>query len=88
MRLYSIFDRKAHLYADPLGVLLFNSDDLVKRAMVPAIESKQLPPLVLRYPGDFDLYCIGELDQSTGAISPLNEYVCSIADLTEEKEDA
>lgn len=64
---YSIYDRKANCYNTPFfsqtdGVAVRNFQDLVSDTR----------STVYRYPDDFSLYKVGEFNETSGALIPLD----------------
>lgn len=83
MRLYSIFDRKLKEYGQ---VVQMNNDEAVKRSLRDGLRGTK--SLVEKYPDDFDLYVLGEMDLESGVITPcapmLVENISSIVSPAEE----
>lgn len=76
MKIYSLFDKKAMNYGP---VMAFPNDVTAIRAIeMDMVSSKSV---VASYPHDFALMCLGEYDDSTGALSafpcPSNIYECA-----------
>lgn len=88
MKIYTIYDRKGHIYAENIGLLLFESDELFKRAVKLAFEQNQFAPMVKRYPEDFDFYCVGVIDRKTGKIEPCLDFVLGCSELVEGEKNA
>lgn len=63
MRVYSIFDRKQREYG---SLVLAKNDEVARRACVDAIHGSgsQLE----KHPEDFDLYHVGQFDESKGCL--------------------
>lgn len=64
MLVYSLFDRKMAEYG-PL--VLGNNDEAVKRALREVVSGSAGVTMV-KFPEDFDLYCLGEFDQVSGEL--------------------
>lgn len=64
MRLYSIYDRKASIFDAPFSSLTDGTASRVIKELV-----KKGGRLV-SYIEDFDLFCLGEYEPSTGVITP------------------
>lgn len=79
MKIYSIFDRAAHMYG---GLIVQNNDELCKRNIKTALVAGALDKQILTYPEDFELYCLGEFNNETGKIVPVEPaFVIGIRDL-------
>lgn len=79
MKIYSIFDRAAHMYG---GLIVQNNDDLCKRNIKTALAAGALDKQILTYPEDFELYCLGEFNSENGKIDPVEPvFVIGIRDL-------
>lgn len=78
-RLYSIYDVKAHLYGVPF---IGQSDDLAKRSVDCALLSAPASHLFLSFPGDFELYFLGEVDDR-GNLVPLENGPKAVAFLSD-----
>lgn len=61
--IYSVLDRKLREYGQ-LG--LARNDEAVQRAIGDQVRGSGT--LMEKYPGDFDLYCVGEFDSETGVV--------------------
>lgn len=68
-KVYSIRDSKAELW---LQVLVFDRDALAVRAMVDMVRSVGHP--VNLHPSDYDLYCVGTFDRTTGFLTASEPY--------------
>lgn len=69
---YAIKDKKA-TFSEQL--LLLPSDDLAKRHFSNLLHNLQTStevPLIVRYPEDFDLYCVGKYDCETGHLTDVH----------------
>lgn len=64
MRIYSLFDRKLREYGQ---LVMMNNDEAVKRALAESLPQSQGTTLA-KYPEDFDLMYLGEIDVTTGVI--------------------
>nr|QJB20245.1 MAG: nonstructural protein [Microvirus sp.] len=63
--LYSIYDRKAAYY---LPVFTMRSHADAERQFTEIVTASETP--VAKYPADYDLICLGEIDLETGRITP------------------
>lgn len=66
MRVYSIFDRKMKEYCN---LFIGNTDEATKRAARDSIP--QSGSTMAKYPEDFDLMCVAEMDMETGVLRPM-----------------
>lgn len=64
MKLYSVFDKKSGLYSIPFGA---ENDIIARRAFYRSATSSSDLSV---FPEDFDLYCLGEFNTQSGALSP------------------
>jgi len=67
--LYSIYDRKAAYY---LPVFQQRAHADAERQFTEIVTSSDTP--IAKYPGDYDLVCLGEIDLESGQIVP--KYPC------------
>lgn len=68
MKLYSVYDAKAERFAPPF---LAVTDEYARRMLVLSYRSlDDSSPLVV-YQADFTLFAIGEFDEDTGTVTPL-----------------
>lgn len=65
IRLYSMFDRKARAYG---AILAFVNDEVARRAVLSIVRGDQGE--IRNFPGDFDLFAVGEQDSESGVITP------------------
>lgn len=85
MKMYSIFDRAAHMFG---SVIVQNNDDLCKRNVKTALISGAFDKQILTYPEDFELYCLGDFDNETGKVVPIEPaFVIGLRDLIPAKEE-
>lgn len=66
MGCYSILDAKSGVYATPFFA---QADGLAVRSFSELVENHQT--VVSRYPADFSLYRIGQVDLASGTLQPL-----------------
>lgn len=83
MKIYAIWDAKANAIQPQLYPL--DNDAVAKRAFASALANPgQQFALMAKYPDDFYLQCLGELDQqSTGKVIPEegDGRICCLAEL-------
>lgn len=70
MRIYSIYDRASGLYD---SLLLLPADASATRIFLEACGDSRSP--ISKYPTDYELWYLGELDTTTGVISPSQSMV-------------
>lgn len=70
MKIYGIKDKGAGF----TQLILTNNNYSAQRILTDSVNSPQ-PSLLTQYPGDFSLYCLGELNQDTGDITPKTEFI-------------
>lgn len=63
MKLYSVFDKKSGLYSIPFGA---ENDVIARRAF---FRSARADSDLAVFPEDFDLYCLGDFNTQSGALS-------------------
>lgn len=68
MKAYSIFDKKAGTYSNPMFLV---SDGVARRSLLDALDDPKT--LIHAHPEDFELYCVGEFDEVTGSLLPITE---------------
>lgn len=68
MKLYSVYDAKADRFAPPF---LAVSDEYARRTLVLTYRTLNDDSPLVVYPADFTLFGIGEFDEDTGNIVPL-----------------
>lgn len=64
IRVYSMFDRKARAFG---ALMAFVNDEVARRACLGILRGDDGE--ITRFPGDFDLHVLGEMDTDTGIIS-------------------
>lgn len=64
VKVFALFDRKAREFGAPLTAA---NVDTMKRELQRNVGEGSL---LHKYPEDFDLYCLGEMDTETGVILP------------------
>jgi hypothetical protein len=79
--IYTIYDRKAESY---LGLMTHTNDATARRSFCIEFGQKPLTPIV-RYPDDYDLFCIGAYDEQSSQIRPVfpGRLVCSCRTLVQ-----
>lgn len=78
MKIFAIFDRKAHRY---LGLSTFDNNEVFMRNLSGAVNDPQKSTLLAAYPDDFEGVCLGNLDDRSGEIVPELNFVCNCGDL-------
>jgi hypothetical protein len=63
---FSVFDSKAEVFGTPI---FFATKGLATRAFEDQCNRSDSP--IANHPGDYTLFCIGEFDQDTGLLTPL-----------------
>lgn len=81
MKLYALKDTKAGTFGP---VMLALNDGHMGRTVVESFRGSG--HTVEKYPGDFDLYQVGEYDQESGATESLVRFVCGVSVLFQPKE--
>lgn len=64
IRVYSMFDRKARAFG---ALLAFVNDEVARRAVLSIVRGDDGE--ITKFPADFDLHFLGEMDTDTGIIS-------------------
>lgn len=77
--IYTIYDRKTETY---MGLMTHANDQVACRSLRLEFEQKPLTPIV-RFPDDYDLFCLGAYDETSGQIRAIfpGRLVCSCATL-------
>jgi len=70
VKLYSFLDKKMSMYGP---VMMGHNDGQMSRTIVESFRGSQ--HLVEKYPEDFDLYEVGELNEQTGVIVSVVRFV-------------
>jgi hypothetical protein len=85
VQMYSIYDKAAQAYVTPF---FMHNKALAMRAFEDNINSKE-ENNINKHPEQFSLFCLGELDDSTGLITPKEqpELVCSALELVQPSEE-
>jgi len=65
---YSLFDIKAQHYMTPFFTI---NDGTAIRSLSQMVNEKE-PNMVNQYPDDYNLFCVGSFDDSTGVLSPID----------------
>ena len=66
MKVFSIFDKSAHVFG---GLMLSNNEALMKRQVKSVLAAKGFGKEIDTYPDDFELWQIGDFNEETGVIS-------------------
>lgn len=78
MRMYSLFDRKMREYG---AIVLGSNDESIVRALREMLGSSA--STMAKYPGDFDLMCLGVFDPETGVIgAEIPRLVVNVEDIS------
>lgn len=73
LRMYSLYDRKMRQFSPPQ---LAQNDEVMARSLKDNIPDGSLPKV---HPEDFDLFCIGEMDLDSGAVSGIAvQSICNL----------
>lgn len=72
LSIYSIYDNTANSFSPPFCSV---NDNDAKRQFFMSAKSI---PLMISYPDDFDLHCIGEFDTDTAQLFPAPDYATRI----------
>lgn len=72
MKLYSIFDMKARLFRVPFPA---QNNAEAMRSVATALRSSP-ESLIAMYPEDFQLFCVGEMDESNCRIVQEEAHMC------------
>lgn len=80
MKLYTFKDNKLGAFEHPVISMALN-DEVMFRAIQTQVSCKALPVVMADHPKDFELYCLGEIDQATGAITPACDFICYLEDI-------
>lgn len=80
MRLYSVKDVKAASYFRPFPSV---NDQVAIRDLKTLVNTNESE--VAKYPEDYELWFLGELDEKNGSISSTPEFLVNCADLKEVK---
>lgn len=67
LRAYTLHDVKALTYSPPFFV---NNNNLAIRMLTDLVNDMNTAPG--RHPSDFKMYCVGNYDDATGILTPLN----------------
>lgn len=71
VRLYSVYDRVAHLYADPFTAV---NDATAMRSFTLAVSSPE--SMLYAAPQDFQLWYLGSLDNNSGELLAYDDPEC------------
>lgn len=83
MKLYSVYDEVAQTFNSPFPEA--NNQSAIRSFGSVCLDSGSV---INKYPADYYLYAIGELDEHTGEIKPyLPERLCRGTDFTVNKEE-
>lgn len=64
MKIYSVYDKQAESFSPPYTQ---PTDGLAIRQFSQHVNDPKL--IMAKYPDDFELYCLGQIDESTGKFS-------------------
>lgn len=83
IRVYAMYDQAAKGFG---SLMVFVNDEVARRGVMEIIRGDQQ---ITKFPGDFDLYRLGEFDTDTGAIAPSRpELVFKVAELLSASQSA
>lgn len=68
-KMYSIQDLKANLFSTPM---FLQNDSVAIRNLTASFAGESM---LVKYPNDFELFCVGEFDDHSGQVVPLMEQV-------------
>lgn len=76
IRVYAMYDQAAKSFGAPM---VFVNDEVARRGVLEVVRGDGQ---ISKFPGDFDMYCIGELDTDTGELTPSRpDLVFKVAEL-------
>ena len=67
MRLYSIRDAKTQAFSTPF---FQQNDETALRMFRDELHGSNGPSMLSKHPEDFDLYCVGDWNDTSGAVRP------------------
>ena len=70
MRLYSIRDAKTQAFSTPF---FQQNDETALRMFRDELHGSNGPSMLSKHPEDFDLYCVGDWNDYSGAIRPTGD---------------
>jgi len=81
MLVYCLLDRKLLQFGQG-HLVVERNDEAIRRSVVDAVRGSS--SLIEKHPEDFDLMCVGEFDQESGAlVGALPRLVANVGDLLE-----
>ena len=70
MRLYSIRDAKTKAFSTPF---FQQNDETALRMFRDELHGANGPSMLSKHPEDFDLYCVGDWNDTSGAVRPTGD---------------
>ena len=70
MRLYSIRDAKTQAFSTPF---FQQNDETALRMFRDELHGSNGPSMLSKHPEDFDLYCVGDWNDTSGAVRPTGD---------------
>ena len=70
MRLYSIRDAKTQAFSTPF---FQQNDETALRMFRDELHGANGPSMLSKHPEDFDLYCVGDWNDTSGAVRPTGD---------------
>lgn len=78
MHLYSVKDAKSQIFGQIFSAR--HKSEAVRQLSVVANDGQSM---LSRYPSDFELWCLGTMDETTGIITPAAEFIVGVQTLKE-----
>lgn len=84
VQMFTIYDKKMQIHQQPFVAI---NRATMMRTIADGL--KRNDSMMSRFPVDYEIYKIGEFDETTGMITPLpeREFICVLEDLIERKEN-
>lgn len=80
MNIYAIYDKVAGAY---FQLSLWKNDALYKRSLMALANDPNPDNLFSHHAADYQLFCLGQMDEKSGVIIPESRFVCNASDLKE-----
>lgn len=76
MKLFSVFDKKTGIYNQPFSQPTPGAAERVIRNELGNPDS-----MLSKYPADFELYQVADMNEQTGEVTPAKSFMCNLEQL-------
>lgn len=77
-KIFSVFDKRSGFFFSPMTL---NSVPEAVRVFGDIVADES--SIIYRHPEDFDLFTLGDFDESTGSIESVTSFICSAKEISD-----